>query len=187
MILESYVASVTACCIYKFFKTKKMAEDTMVDELTKMYNRKIIKKIEANDLSGKYSVVAFDIDHFKVVNDTYGHHAGDIVLRVVAETIMSSFKRKMDYCVRCGGEEFFVYVNSSAGMTEERLHIKADEIRKSIKALNIIAEGSLIKITTSIGVSFYDGGLTLDQRQKDSDKKLYHAKHNGRDQVCCKL
>lgn len=129
------------------------------------------------------SLLLLDLDHFKLVNDTYGHLAGDECLHTIAQGIASQLKRPADILARYGGEEFVVILphtyNSNA-------HLLAEQIRAHIEELSIFTEGNEITITISIGVS------TITPRQDNhgreliaaADKALYEAKGKGRNKVC---
>lgn len=129
------------------------------------------------------SLLLLDLDHFKLVNDTYGHLAGDECLHTIAHGIASKLKRPADILARYGGEEFVVILphtyNSNA-------HLLAEQIRAHIEELSIFTEGNEITITISIGVS------TITPRQDNhgreliaaADKALYEAKGKGRNKVC---
>jgi diguanylate cyclase (GGDEF)-like protein len=124
------------------------------------------------------SVIFFDIDHFKKVNDTYGHNTGDLVLKLVAQTIQASL-RTGDTVARWGGEEI---VASLLGATEEDAAAKAEEIRKQIEKLKFKGVPKL-SVTISAGVAGYIKGLDLHKLVKRADQALYEAKEDGRNRV----
>jgi diguanylate cyclase (GGDEF)-like protein len=160
----------------------------MQDELTGLTNRRSILDALEQQLamarrSGQsLSLLMLDLDHFKRVNDSFGHLAGDAVLRQVAAGVGSRL-RAQDIAGRYGGEEFLVIL---PGTTVDGAVQLAEELRKSIAADRIeTGDGRAITITISIGVS---GGVPApDQRVEDligaSDQALYRAKENGRDRV----
>jgi diguanylate cyclase (GGDEF)-like protein len=187
MYIESAFTLSVFCCLYKYIKTTKLQNDNLIDALTGMYNRKIMDKIHINDKDNRYTAISFDIDHFKNVNDTYGHHAGDVVLKSVAETIINNFKKNRDFCVRMGGEEFITFVSYSPNLTKEILFNKCEKIREAISNLKIISNGELITVTISIGVGYHEESKLLDERIKISDKNLYLAKTTGRNKVVINL
>lgn len=124
------------------------------------------------------SVVFFDIDHFKKINDTYGHDIGDIALRTVAETIQASL-RTGDTAARWGGEEM---IASLLGAGEKDAVEKAEEIRQKIEKLDF-AEATNLKMTISSGVASSDGKTSLEELVKRADQALYQAKNSGRNKV----
>jgi diguanylate cyclase (GGDEF)-like protein len=124
------------------------------------------------------SILFFDIDYFKKINDTFGHDVGDVALKAVAETINKSV-REGDTVARWGGEEI---VASLLGASEYDAKRKAEEIRKKIEGL-VFEEHVDLKVTISIGVSSYNSGLSFDEVVKNSDKALYEAKNGGRNKV----
>ncbi len=125
-----------------------------------------------------FSIIFFDIDHFKKVNDTFGHDTGDMVLKNVAGTIQSHL-RTGDTVARWGGEEMVVNL---LGANEEDAVKKADAIRQEISGLEF-PELPELKITVSAGVATGSDGLTSKELIKRSDKALYAAKKGGRNKV----
>lgn len=124
------------------------------------------------------SLIFFDIDHFKNVNDTHGHATGDIVLQEVAKTIQASL-RTGDTVARWGGEEMIV---SLLGASEQDAAIKAEEIRAAVEKLSFKGVSKL-SITISAGVSTAEYDLNLHNLVKRADLALYEAKKNGRNRV----
>ena len=124
------------------------------------------------------SVLFFDIDNFKKINDTYGHQTGDAVLKKVAHTIVESL-REGDTVARWGGEEI---VASILGANEVDAKNKADEIRKNIENISFDTAQDL-KVTISIGVSSNFTGATCEALLKNADLCLYKAKRDGKNRV----
>lgn len=124
------------------------------------------------------SIIFFDIDYFKNVNDTYGHAVGDIVLQKVAQTIQSNL-RTGDTLARWGGEEM---IASLLGASEEDALAKAEEIREKVGALTF-PEVSGLHITISSGVVSSEKNLSLPELIKHADQALYSAKNSGRNKV----
>ena len=120
----------------------------------------------------------FDIDHFKAVNDTYGHAIGDQVLKTIA-SVVAEHIRHVDMLGRVGGEEFAVLATET--LVESVLAL-AEKIRHAMEMTHYDHAG---KITVSLGVAAYDNGLTLDEFVQRADETLYEAKHNGRNRVEC--
>lgn len=177
------VVVLVLCCTITHFKSKVLKKHVYVDFLTGLYNRKILPQIEGNEKNGiKYFVIACDIDHFKSVNDNYGHAVGDLVLKTVSETIKGLFKSNLDYVVRFGGEEFFIFMRES----EESIKIiesRTEYLRLKIQELNILTEDmKLIKVTSSFGICL-NTGISLEKRIEASDAKLYESKTSGRNKV----
>ena len=122
-----------------------------------------------------------DLDHFKNVNDTYGHMKGDEVLIKVAETIKANV-REFDIPARFGGEEFTVILPETS--PEDGFNV-AERLRLAVKKLEFNSEKGHFKITVSIGISHYIHSInvTEDILIEQADKALYYAKEHGRDQV----
>ncbi|WP_197475542.1 GGDEF domain-containing protein, partial [Oleiphilus sp. HI0043] len=125
------------------------------------------------------SVLMLDIDHFKHVNDTYGHLAGDSVLRDLAATIKKC-ARGSDLCFRYGGEEFVLILDDTDA--NQALKI-ADRIRQSVEQHTYLYKGKIIPVTISAGTSTFIQSETLDSLKERADKALYSAKLNGRNQA----
>ena len=126
-------------------------------------------------------VVTFDIDHFKKVNDTYGHQAGDYVLVELTALVGRGLTRGNDFFARSGGEEFTLLLLGSVKIQAIEI---AERIRQTIEANQFIFEGTHIPITISVGLS---EGLPSDTSWSDifrrADEALYSSKENGRNQV----
>jgi len=128
------------------------------------------------------SLVVIDADHFKVVNDTYGHAAGDAVLRHLAAGLVATF-RTVDVVARLGGEEFVVLLPDT---TLEGAEAVAERLCQSIAAVAVDVDGTPIRYTVSAGVAEMEAGVSgLDALIKRADAALYSAKAKGRDRVEC--
>ncbi len=167
----------------------KLGELSLKDPLTGLSNRRFFqtvlgREVDAVARSGEPALLLMlDIDHFKNVNDTHGHPAGDKVLQIVAKTLEACV-RPMDTVARFGGEEFVIILPSCQGQYGQQV---AERIRESIAKLNIsIAPGVTIKVTISIGGAYAPiwvrstPELWLDR----ADIELYRAKSEGRNRVC---
>ena len=130
--------------------------------------------------SKDFSVLFIDLDHFKKINDTYGHHAGDCVLQSVAETLRDE-TRSCDVVGRVGGEEFSVFLPES-GL--ENAMATANKIRKKIEQKEIVCNNKTINITASIGVApKMKHHNSISDIQRDADHAMYHAKKEGRNRI----
>lgn len=158
------------------------------DALTGLFNRRYLLEMMGRELSyatrlrQPLSVVMFDIDHFKKINDTFGHAAGDFVLKTLAKNLSEGL-RGYDVFARYGGEEFVTLLRGTA---LDNALIFAERIRKRTESLAVEHEGKRIPVTISVGVS----ALNPDQAQspealiKEADRHLYEAKRRGRNRVC---
>jgi diguanylate cyclase (GGDEF)-like protein len=127
-----------------------------------------------------FAVLFIDLDHFKSINDTYGHAAGDDVLRTVASTIQQSIRRS-DVVGRIGGEEFSVFLPSTDLVGAQQL---AETLRAEIEKIQIEIDGVLLKITASIGVAIKRFEQeTMQAIQQNADQAMYEAKRGGRNRV----
>ncbi len=164
----------------------KTKEEAQKDPLTGAFNRKAFDsrlKLQTHltHLSGDPStLLIIDIDHFKKINDNYGHQAGDFILKELTARLFKFFPRRTDTIARYGGEEFAVILAATNEKEAEKI---TDRFLKSIREGEYEFEGKVIKITASIGIAEFDGNETISSWIKRADKVLYEAKHNGRDQA----
>lgn len=162
-----------------------LIEHASIDPLTEMPNRRaLMARLEqewARILrhSGSLSLIMADIDHFKRVNDTLGHRAGDRVLQSVARALAAQC-RQVDLPARYGGEEFAVIVPDQP---PDGAHVLAERCREAIASTSIRVEDNEIRVTASFGVAGDTGLSSPVELIEQADEALYHAKHNGRNQV----
>lgn len=157
----------------------------LTDQLTGLPNRRYLdqvletKWLEYEKLEIPFGVIFMDIDHFKIVNDTYGHDIGDEVLKMVAKTTRAALRRA-DVVGRWGGEEFIIVLGDA----------DPDMVRGVSEKVRMLIENSALKlgedslsITVSLGVSLPAFADTLETMIKRADEKMYMSKKNGRNQV----
>ena len=158
-----------------------------LDGLTQLYNRAALdqhlEQMSAlNILSNSPAcLMMLDIDHFKKVNDTYGHRAGDTVICEIAKRTVLTFPRKMDFVARYGGEEFVVVVQ---GVNLEGARALGDRLLAAIRQTFIEHEDLQLSVTISIGLAEYFKGDTSANWIERADQALYRAKQSGRNQLC---
>lgn len=166
-------------------ESETFLDDSMHDKLTELKNRMGFSSDYGKNYSAKVnadetvSLFICDIDHFKRVNDTYGHNAGDAVLRHVAGYFRNNI-RECDDVYRWGGEEFIVIlpdtdINGAAA--------EAEKLRNLIMNSVCTFEGTDIRVTMSFGVTQLDKSLSIEDNIKAADEKLYTAKESGRNRV----
>jgi diguanylate cyclase len=163
-----------------------LREKVDLDALTRLYNRGafdavLTRQTDYSFLSGQtMSLIMLDLDDFKQINDSYGHPAGDLVLRKVADTLVREFPRRCDFIARYGGEEFVIILVDI--VPEEQTSI-ANRLLETIRSLSIDYEGTDIQVTASIGVSACRPEDNAEMLLKRADHALYQAKQGGRDRV----
>ncbi len=159
-----------------------------VDPLTGLYNRghffeKSVYEIErVKRTRGSLSVIIFDLDFFKRLNDSFGHLYGDYVLKTIA-ILCSTNLRKTDVMARYGGEEFCILLPDTS---IDGARIKAENIRKKISTYTFDHGGVSTNVTASFGITLYDHALendTIEQMIQRADENLYKAKNSGRNKV----
>ena len=158
----------------------KLAADT--DPLTRLPNRRaILEGLEEidRDKDDTITIAIGDIDHFKLVNDTYGHDAGDEVLKTISNLIMR-FMDKKGYCARWGGEEFLLVFSNTNG---DEAYLMLDHFRRKIGEAVTEYEGNKIQVTMTFGLEEHGFFQTTDKTIKDADDKLYTGKNTGRNKV----
>lgn len=164
---------------------EKLVDLAHKDSLTGLLNRRFAYKLmqkQSQYIARKQNsacVVMTDIDHFKSVNDSYGHPAGDEAIKAFANTILQQV-RKYDVACRYGGEEFLLFLPDTDISTA---CIIAKRIREQLKAIEIKEQNVSFGITASFGVANYDPKAGLEETINNADKALYQAKQTGRDKV----
>lgn len=167
---------------------QKLHDMASYDSLTEIYNRRRLMEEMDKELlrMRRYgrclSVMMIDIDHFKLVNDLYGHQSGDEVLKILSDTCINRIRRT-DIIGRYGGEEFLVILPEA---NEENALYVAENIRKCIAGLDFISNDSVIHITVSIGLKTVyskESNLSVESIIKSADNALYHAKNIGRNRT----
>ena len=187
MNLATAVAEETALALANLKVRDSLHEQSIRDPLTGLYNRRFLEEFLSRELARAdrkkhpLSVIAVDIDHFKRINDSLGHGAGDIVLRRVG-LLLQGFVRQSDIACRIGGEEFSVLLPEATMPIAAQ---RAEDIRKAVQELKLKYEDhDLSGITISLGVAAYpDHGTTPDALIRAADQALYEAKYRGRDRV----
>jgi len=165
-----------------------LAELATTDSLTKLKNRRLFYSQAGQNLSacrryGKdMSLLLLDIDHFKKVNDTFGHHAGDEVLVRIAG-LLAQMVRDVDTVARFGGEEFAVLMPETNRLGAAVL---GERIRAAIEKEQINVDGRHIPVTVSIGITTLaaEDVESIDQLLGIADRRLYMAKNSGRNRIC---
>ncbi len=164
----------------------RLREQAIRDALTNLFNRRYLEETLERELARAarelypLCIVMMDLDHFKNVNDTYGHEAGDVVLRALADTVTRQ-SRQGDFVCRFGGEEF-VLVMPNIGI--EAAKARAKGLHKAIERLTIPYGPFNLSITISMGIAWYPAhGDTKDELLRAADRALYAAKNAGRNRV----
>jgi diguanylate cyclase (GGDEF)-like protein len=164
-----------------------LEELATTDGLTGCLNKRALldqmeqKLMAAQRFGRKLSLIVTDLDHFKAVNDTYGHAAGDRVLKELGE-VLRRVKRETDIVARFGGEEFCVLCEETDVRGAQLL---AERVREELEKTEVLTELGPLKVTASLGVAtFPDHASTAADLFVQGDKALYEAKHRGRNQVC---
>ena len=163
-----------------------LRQQSIVDPLTQLYNRRYMDEVLKRELArssrngSPLSVLVLDLDHFKRINDTFGHEAGDAILRKVALTLRENI-RSGDVACRMGGEEMVVLL-PECGI--ENALKRAETLRLAIAANDVLHQGQPIGATASIGVASYpEHGSSMQALVHAADLALYEAKHSGRNCV----
>ncbi|WNM63828.1 GGDEF domain-containing protein [Candidatus Nitrospira neomarina] len=157
-----------------------------LDALTQLYNRgaldlQLERTAGMSFFSGTSAcILMVDIDHFKLVNDTYGHPAGDVVLQQVAKRLVSTFPRKTDFIARYGGEEFCVLLQGADGKLSQRL---GERLLDAVRGEGFSYQDITIPVTASVGLAELLPGETVLSWLERADRALYRAKDNGRNQL----
>ena len=167
-----------------FMSHQELHRYAITDSLTGVFNRNQLNSVLSEEIgrgrryNKTFGILILDIDHFKSVNDSLGHNAGDEVLKQTAEVLSKSI-RENDTLIRWGGEEFIVV---ALEVDEQGLIQFCDKLRKTIESENYGAAG---KITVSVGATLFRNDDTQDTMISRADKALYEAKEKGRNIIVC--
>lgn len=164
----------------------KLREQAIRDPLTNLFNRRYLEETLDRELSRAarenypVCIIMIDLDHFKRVNDTYGHEAGDLVLKTIANAL-SEHSRRGDFACRYGGEEFVI---TMPNISLETAYERAENLRQSLNLLSIPYEYYNLSVTISVGIACYpENGQTRDTILRAADQAMYAAKEAGRDHI----
>lgn len=163
-----------------------LREANLHDPMTGLANRRFLEEFLSTLIANTQrrqihlAVLMLDLDFFKMVNDTYGHDAGDTVLKALAKVLVQSV-RASDLVIRYGGEEFLIILQDAVGEAADRV---AENIRVAVQNLKIQAAGTVLQKTISIGIADFPADSdTFWQSVKFADVALYQAKETGRNKV----
>ncbi len=158
----------------------------LTDSLTNIWNRRHFMQLAGHELErakrygGALAIMMIDLDHFKAVNDTYGHEVGDQALKKVAEVVGAEL-RKVDIFARIGGDEFVIALPQTG--LEQAVHV-GERLRENFSGTPIASGGPSLHITVSIGITVTgQGSPELTTLLKQADTALYDAKNKGRNRV----
>ena len=174
-----------AIVIIHYF-VNQLSEQSVRDTLTKLYTKRFLEEVIPGMLENEkrhnraVAAIFLDIDHFKTINDTYGHSSGDKVLQQVAKVIMQ-YTRTGDYCIRYGGEEFVIIGPCDSDKT---VIVVAERIRQKVSDLVFAHDDKEFTVTLSAGIALHHPSeSSFDETLINADMKLYQAKESGRNRV----
>ena len=173
---------------YRYSETKikqQLLKSSECDTLTGLLNRRSLSRIYQLIIKDKrktafpLGIILCDIDHFKIINDTYGHNGGDFVLKEISNLMHSNLRDK-DYLCRWGGEEFLIILQNS---DIHQVTQTAEKLKSVIEGYTIVYNNQEIKLTMSFGANSYEEQIDLDKIISEVDAFLYQAKSSGRNRV----
>jgi diguanylate cyclase len=183
--LLNSAAAETSAALARVYSHQAAESEARTDQLTQLPNRRYFDEYcrllaSRRRSTDRVAIIAVDVDHFKKLNDQYGHQVGDVVLRAIANAIQCSV-REEDVPARFGGEEFVVLLrNPSHGFAME----VGERIRENVRDLNLIEAGVTERVTVSVGVASGEhAGEPIEEIVERADRALYAAKRSGRDRV----
>ena len=180
-----FLALLTSLALRQWNRSRQLSTLTLVDPLTGVASRLGIENATAAALADAardnlpLAVLMLDLDHFKSINDRYGHAAGDRVLRAVAKAWQTALRGR-DPVGRLGGEEFVVVCADAASV---QARVVAERLRESVATLRFAEIDPALRVTVSIGIAHALAGESRDALFRRADAALYRAKQNGRDRV----
>jgi diguanylate cyclase (GGDEF)-like protein len=163
----------------------KLLIESMTDPLTGLLNRRYFTTLSQREVARslrhglRFSVLMLDIDHFKRINDNFGHPVGDLAIKALAE-ICNQALRPHDILARYGGEEFVLTLPHT---DEAGARVVAERIRKAVEQLELASASGPVRFTVSIGLSIYKKDLSLEHILERADQALYKAKQAGRNRI----
>ena len=166
-------------------RVEELQQEASLDALTQVGNRRYTEArlyatfAEFEHHQFPFGILFVDVDHFKRVNDTYGHDIGDHALCMVAKTLARNL-RTFDFVGRWGGEEFLVLIMNVDG---PKLAQVAEKLRVLIENSRFVAENQEIRVTVSMGATVAQKGDTIEKLVKRADRMLYASKQDGRNRV----
>ena len=189
-IVLSFIVVIILSSVYEYFhelssaRMKTLKKDLEFflrsDELTGLYNRRGYQDKVTGNKNAFSAILMCDIDHFKNVNDTYGHHAGDYVIQEVAKCIKNTLRRD-DIAVRWGGEEFLIFLSVT---TLNNAYLVSEKIRETIESSTFSYSDEIkINITVSIGISKLNENISLENAIMNADNAMYVSKADGRNKT----
>ena len=166
---------------YQFVLLHRTKKASLIDPLTLVYNRSFLREFLDREDFAKYYILMVDVDHFKKINDNYGHKVGDQILYQVAQTIHHVI-RPQDILIRYGGEEFLIFIPKE--ISETKVVEIANRIKNSIESKIFHAEDHSLKLTVSIGINLHpEHYKNISDALKEADARLYEAKRSGRNRI----
>jgi diguanylate cyclase (GGDEF)-like protein len=182
ILTEQFLLGMKRSLLYK-----KVQELAIIDGLTQVLNRRCFmdklaqEAIRSEKFNYKLSFLMLDLDHFKTLNDSWGHLAGDVVLKEICSVIKDNI-RQVDFVGRWGGEEFALVLPET---DMKQAKIVAERIRRQTQLKHIKAYGEELKVTLSIGIAIFpDDSPNIEKLIDQADQALYRAKQAGRNRVC---
>jgi diguanylate cyclase (GGDEF)-like protein len=181
-LVGGYITRLRAQISHALSTIEKLA---IIDDLTQVFNRRQMYKILEHQKAlvdrgvHPFSICIFDLDHFKQVNDTYGHSAGDMVLKTIAQETQRNL-RNIDHIARYGGEEFILILTN---VEKDQAMIFANRIRNIVQKISFEKMPADFRMTISVGVTEFQASEDIQLVINRADTALYRAKANGRNRV----
>jgi diguanylate cyclase (GGDEF)-like protein len=179
------IVKIIGIALSNLLHKEKIETSAMLDPLTSCYNRRTLDELLSKEVSkaqrytNNLSILMLDVDHFKAVNDCYGHLAGDHILKEISDLLKNEI-RNSDYIVRYGGEEFIIVLPEIPIANAVAL---SERIKDKIEMTTFRFEDSRIKLTISIGISSFSTNKTSYELIREADEMLYISKNNGRNRI----
>jgi diguanylate cyclase (GGDEF)-like protein len=173
-----------AILLFQSFRYSRIKKEAYIDKLTNVFNRNYLQEYQHTINLEDYVLATLDIDHFKKINDTYGHTMGDEILKEIAKTIRLSTRASDDIVIRYGGEEFIILAKKQKNSFENGLDVINRIFENIQKNKFLLEDGNYLYVTVSIGVNTNpEHSRNFLDAFKLADASLYEAKESGRNKI----
>ena len=180
--LSVLLFSLIALLIFATVRSGLIETKLYTDSLTGVLSRSALNPLLNSIDLKNYGLILIDIDNFKIINDTYGHKVGDVVLKIISQRLKNTIRKNKDFLIRYGGEEFLALIRIEN--SEDEVIKVAEKLRRAVASSPVSVQGRLLRVTVSIGVLPNLGKeRNIEEAIRKADVALYRAKRKGKNRV----